>query len=96
MVAGAPAWEPVGNSHRVGCVIKVIKADQAPEMCPYGHPLGVRRVLVGWSPCECPPALGAHRGHRTYECLACSEQHQRCVCYVPHHVPPAGALSRWP
>ncbi|MEU5879401.1 hypothetical protein [Spirillospora sp. NPDC047279] len=62
-------------------------ARHVPFLCPYGHELGAGRVLVGWSPCDCPPALGWHRGHRTFECRACAEQRERVsICYLPPHV----------
>lgn len=70
--------------------------DHAPVNCPYGHELGPEWTLVGWSPCQCPPALTNHRGHRTYQCLRCRESDRTSVCYRPYHVPEPGAVIRWP
>ncbi|GAB3681559.1 hypothetical protein GCM10027589_51530 [Actinocorallia lasiicapitis] len=58
----------------------------APTTCPYGHPLGPGRVLVGWKPCGCDGARDAG-GHRTYSCNACRELSDRreTLCYFPPH-----------
>ena len=63
-----------------------METDHVPTTCPYGHPLGARRMVVGWSPCQCPPALARHRGHRTYLCLACRGHNRTSLCYEPYHV----------
>lgn len=55
-------------------------------VCPYGHPLRPGRILVGWSPCGCAPALRNHRGHRTVQCLACLEHRITSVRYAPEHI----------
>ncbi|WP_018658240.1 hypothetical protein [Actinomadura flavalba] len=73
--------------------------DAAPSACPYGHRLEPGRVLVGWSPCVCPPCANrarGRRGHRTYLCLACKDEHVTTVCYRPHHVPACEPTHRWP
>lgn len=38
-------------------------------MCPVGHELGARRVLLGWRACGCAGAR--HGGHRTWTCVSC-------------------------
>lgn len=56
-------------------------------------------MIVGWSPCVCPPCGGRARGlrgHRTYLCLDCKDEHVTTKCYLPHHVPAQGAAYRWP
>lgn len=59
--------------------------DRTPATCPYGHPLGPGKVLVGWLPCGCEwTTIG---GHRTYQCTACltlSDKRQT-VCHFPPH-----------
>ncbi|HLU97401.1 MAG TPA: hypothetical protein VKZ89_11225 [Thermobifida alba] len=54
--------------------------------CPYGHPLEPGRVLVGWSPCTCPSAWAANKGHRTTQCLTCADHHITTVRYDPPHL----------
>jgi hypothetical protein len=61
-------------------------SDHAPRMCPYGHELRPGHVLVGWSPCMCPPAWERHGGHRTYSCEDCRERYGiSMICYLPEH-----------
>lgn len=63
---------------------------QGPATCPYGHPLGPGRVLVGWLPCICPPAQANHNGHRTFQCRVCLEEladRRKVVSYTPPHLP---------
>jgi len=70
-----------------GDVRPIITGMSAPFLCPHGHGLGPGRTLVGWAPCQCPPALkGNMRGHRTYQCLACLDEHVDTVMYEPEHV----------
>ncbi|MFG2005010.1 hypothetical protein ACGFNU_38285 [Spirillospora sp. NPDC048911] len=60
--------------------------NHVPFLCPYGHPLGENKVLVGWIPCDCTPALSWHRGHRSFQCRVCQEQEGRTsICYLPPH-----------
>lgn len=61
-----------------------------PNTCPYDHPLVPGRILVGWAPCQCAPALAAGhgRGHRTTQCRACSDEHRTTVRYEPYHIGP--------
>ncbi|GAA3933758.1 hypothetical protein GCM10023085_13800 [Actinomadura viridis] len=73
--------------------------DHVPFLCPHGHRLAPGRVIVGWSPCVCPPCAGRGRGlrgHRTYLCLACKDDRMTTMCFQPHHVRPEGAASRRP
>ncbi|MCP2334752.1 hypothetical protein [Actinomadura rupiterrae] len=73
--------------------------EHVPFLCPRGHRLGPGRVIVGWSPCGCPPVLERGRGlrgHRTYLCLTCKDEHVTTMCYLPHHIPPADTPYRWP
>jgi hypothetical protein len=60
--------------------------DKPPTVCPYGHPFGPGRFLVGWLPCRCDwaQALG---GHRTYFCNACDalSDRRQTICYFPPH-----------
>lgn len=73
--------------------------DHIPFLCPQGHRLGPGRVIVGWSPCICPPCAesgkGLH-GHRTYLCLTCKDEHMTTMCYLPYHVPSQDDSYRWP
>jgi len=40
-----------------------------PDHCQAGHPWGPGRVIVGWSPCDCPGALTLPgRGHLVVRC----------------------------
>ena len=57
-------------------------------VCPYGHQLRPGRVLIGWSPCGCTPALAnrSGRGHRTVQCLDCSDYRISSIRYTPEHV----------
>jgi hypothetical protein len=68
-----PAARPTGD-YRVG-----------PALCPYGHRLGPGQVLRGWDPCQCPPAMGNHRGHHTVRCETCAAHQITSVCYFPPH-----------
>lgn len=70
--------------------------DHVPLLCPHGHPLGPGRALVGWSPCQCPPALDRFRGHRTYSCRACQRQRVTTVSYNPPHLPADGTRGHHP
>ncbi|MFI0404566.1 hypothetical protein [Actinomadura sp. 3N508] len=73
--------------------------DHVPFLCPAGHRLEPGRVIVGWSPCICPPCDERGRGlrgHRTYLCLDCKDEHVTTKCYLPHHVPAENATYRWP
>ncbi|WP_378280368.1 hypothetical protein [Actinomadura rugatobispora] len=54
--------------------------------CPYGHPLTPGDVLVGWSPCTCPPAWAAHKGHRSLQCWTCHAYGITSVRYEPPHI----------
>ena len=56
------------------------------QTCPNGHELGPGRVLEGWSPCGCPPALAAHKGHRTTQCEPCRLEGVTTVRYAPEHI----------
>ncbi|MFG2001665.1 hypothetical protein ACGFNU_21190 [Spirillospora sp. NPDC048911] len=56
------------------------------QICPNGHELGPGRVLEGWAPCGCPPALGAFKGHRTTQCEICRAEGFTTVRYVPEHI----------
>ncbi|WP_433334229.1 hypothetical protein [Spirillospora sp. CA-294931] len=70
-----------------------------PSHCPQGHPLSPGRVIVGWSPCACPPCATRARGlrgHRTYLCLTCKDDHVTTMCYLPYHVARPEAPYRWP
>jgi len=61
--------------------------ERSPRTCPNGHPLGARRVLVGWVPCDCISGAG---GHRTYECRKCGVTIVR-----PPHVGPPRPGVKW-
>jgi len=44
-----------------------------PVRCQAGHAWGPGRVIVSWSPCDCPPAVARQPkgpGHRTVRCNA--------------------------
>ncbi len=51
-----------------------------PARCPVGHPLGPRRVLIGWSPCRC-------RGHHTWTCQVELPSGRLCGTTVLHPEP---------
>lgn len=44
---------------------------EAPELCATGHPMRHPNVIVNWTPCECPRAVGRPTGHRQERCLTC-------------------------
>jgi len=74
-------------------------SEHVPFLCPAGHRLDAGSVIAGWSPCVCPPCNDQGRGlrgHRTYLCLPCKDEHVTTKCYLPHHVPATGAEYRWP
>lgn len=82
---------PTGNPGRI------------PKLCPYGHeltgpplPHGTGRVIVGWTPCKCPPAAAEHGGHRIYHCRACLalDDKRSTICYFPPHVPTRSGTTR--
>jgi hypothetical protein len=77
-----------------------IDNERPPTDCPRGHALTSGHVIVGWSPCQCPPCLErGHglRGHRTYQCRDCQEDGGwTTVCYQPYHVPSPDSVVRWP
>ncbi|MGH3391501.1 MAG: hypothetical protein ACRDOO_21745 [Actinomadura sp.] len=56
----------------------------------------VGSIRVGWSPCQCPPALGCYRGHRTYQCERCDRSGWRTVSYNPEHLPADGTRGHHP
>ncbi|RSN72043.1 MULTISPECIES: hypothetical protein [Actinomadura] len=58
------------------------------HICPFGHELRPGEVLVGWSPCACPPAWAVHKGHQTLQCRACEREGQTVVRYMPEHIGP--------
>jgi hypothetical protein len=63
-----------------------------PATCPYGHVFGPRRILVGWLPCGCRPCREGVGGHRTYQCLTCTDVEPGRVgwtttCFYPPHLP---------
>lgn len=64
--------------------------DYLPEYCPYDHLLGAGRVVRGWQPCGCRPALAgrAGRGHLWIKCRACEEHGHRTLYYEPPHAGP--------
>lgn len=70
--------------------------DHKPVTCPYGHPMRPGAIRVGWAPCDCPPALTRHRGHRTYLCERCGTAGRQTVSYNPEHLPADGARARHP
>jgi hypothetical protein len=61
--------------------------ESMPEYCPYDHLLGPGRVVRGWQPCGCGPALrpGASRGHLWIKCRTCEEHGHRTLYYEPPH-----------
>lgn len=66
-----------------------------PRTCPAGHAWGPGRVLVGWTPCNCPPALAAQpkgAGHLTVRCDS-----PGCTArwYKPRHESGADSLARF-
>jgi hypothetical protein len=72
---------------------------ESPRECPRGHELRAGQVIVGWSPCQCPPCLRRGRGlrgHHTYLCRDCHDDGFTTVAYFPYHVPAEGATIRWP
>jgi hypothetical protein len=60
---------------------------------PADHELGPGRVLVGWAPCNCPSALGSHKGHRTVQCLGCKDEGYTTIWYTPEHVGTGGHVG---
>jgi hypothetical protein len=46
--------------------------------CNYGS----GRVIIGWPPCDCPPALARHMGHHWVKCQA--EGCPSIWCDPPH------------
>lgn len=79
-IAGSPETE---RHHRP---VSASWNDHVPAVCPYGHELRPGHVLVGWSPCMCPPAWERHGGHRTYSCEDCRERYGiSMICYLPEH-----------
>jgi hypothetical protein len=82
-------------------------AEGSPAECPRGHVMRAGQTIVGWSPCQCPPCLGAGadgatvsrpsaRGHRTYLCWACHDEGYTTMAYFPYHVKAENAAVRWP
>lgn len=65
----------------------MLSIERAPKHCPNGHPLGPRRMLVGWVPCTCTPDA---TGHRTYQCRRCDAVIER-----PPHVGPRWFGVQW-
>ena len=61
-------------------------AEDRPDACANGHPLGPGLAIVGWMPCGCTTG---RLGHRTVTCTACG-----AVWHHPAHVDDAGAT--WP
>ncbi|MBC6460566.1 hypothetical protein [Actinomadura sp. HBU206391] len=70
--------------------------EHRPLTCPYHHPMKRGLIRVGWAPCDCPPALARHRGHRTYWCEKCSTVGVTTVSYNPEHLPADGTRGRHP
>src|SRR5215472_14059044 len=54
-----------------------------PGQCPAGHQWGPGRVIVSWSPCDCPGALtNPGRGH---QCVRCGTRGCTATWYTPMH-----------
>lgn len=63
-----------------------------PVQCPAGHPWGPGRVIVGWSPCDCPGAF-QHPG-QGHLWVRCGTQGCSAIWYKPRHGwLPAGGSS---
>ena len=45
-------------------------SENRPSYCPYGHGLGLGRILVGWMPCDCDRAADLDRAVSHYAQLA--------------------------
>ncbi len=61
---GAEGHAPGGlevDTTRLNCraLITTPLFEHKPDRCPSGHDLGPGRMLIGWSPCACTPALEA-------------------------------------
>ncbi|EOM77769.1 hypothetical protein Rrhod_0837 [Rhodococcus rhodnii LMG 5362] len=52
--------------------------EPAPTHCGNGHPLGARRVIVGWLPCACTAVTNG--GHRTHTCRTCGNVTHTPAC----------------
>lgn len=53
-----------------------------PDHCPAGHRTYAGSYLYGWRPCSCKAVLPS-RGHRTYRCKTCLDQHAETVILDP-------------
>lgn len=83
-------WQRVDQERaaRVGTLVERTDGTWAmvgPARCPHGHPLGPRRVLIGWAPCRC-------RGHHTWTCQVDTADGELCGASVYH--PEPGARCR--
>ena len=59
-----------------------------PERCANGHEWGPGRIIVGWMPCDCPPARAEREhgpGHMVVYCDAAPGC--RSAWYRPRHEP---------
>jgi hypothetical protein len=61
---------------RTGRWSEIVEVGQ-PTLCPAGHRLGPRTVLVGFLPCFC---RWPESGHRTFACRECG-----ATLYQPEH-----------
>ena len=59
-----------------------------PLQCPAGHQWGPGRVIVSWSPCDCPGAL-SHPG-KGHQCVRCGTRGCTAAWYTPKHGWPPG------
>lgn len=84
-----PAPLPVAAICDDGQMASVNLTAFVPSRCDWGHYLGRGgRVIVGWEPCGCPPALADPArgyGHIWLRCLACKADGRDTVFYDPPH-----------
>ena len=67
-----------------------------PFLCPYGHELKPGRIVVSWTPCQCPEALQHYRGHFSVQCWPCLEAREwAAISYWPPHVGGRGHPRRF-
>src|SRR5215467_8051194 len=63
-----------------------------PPRCQAGHAWGPGRVIVSWSPCDCPGAMtDPGRGHQV---VRCGEPGCTSAWYRPRHGWPPGPAHR--
>jgi len=64
----------------------VFSAQHPPVTCRNGHPLGPRKVKVGFAHCSCDRARAG--GHLSWYCLVCGDEQ-----YADGHVDDAQLLT---